>query len=502
MPTSTTITAAIPTGTIAAIPAKAHAHRALIAAALAHSPSTLIIAHYSEDIDATIASLQGLGATITKTATGVTIKPIPQQPILASPTIASNVTAISETPSTQLEKARSINAHESGTTLRLLLPVSSAISPITQVTAAGRLPERPLEPLKSQLEAHGVAFSNPKPPFTMTGQLTGGTFEMVGNVSSQFFSGLLLAAPNMAPAEKVASTASQANSDETIAPTSYKNSLANNAVTIHSTTPLQSRDYVELTRKVMADFGVTTTISDDGNTFTVPTQQQYEGREQYPIEGDWSNSAIWLVAAAMTGQPMTITNLQGDSTQADKRIIEIIKAAGTRVEWLSATLTHTKANLTSATTSSHTESIATIPSVLHCTGRAHTPITVDLEQCPDLLPVLAALACSIEGESWFMNGERLRLKESDRLAAVEELVATLGGQARVEGDNLYITGTGQLLGGAVHSHKDHRLVMAATLMALISEEPVIITDSDAINKSYPLFFKHWNQLGGQAQHTL
>ncbi|KAF1682539.1 3-phosphoshikimate 1-carboxyvinyltransferase [Veillonella sp. R32] len=430
MSTSITVKRAIPHGTIAAIPAKAHAHRALIAAALAQSPSSLIIAHYSEDIDATIASLQGLGATITKTATGVTVIPIPQIP-----------------PSKTTQK-RAINAHESGTTLRLLLPVASVISEATDVTAAGRLPERPLEPLKSQLEAHGISFSAPKPPFTMTGKLTGGTFEMVGNVSSQFFSGLLLAAPSIAP------------------------------VTIHSTTALQSRDYVELTRKVMADFGVITTTSHDGNTFTVPPNQHYEGRQQYAIEGDWSNSAIWLVATAMTGQPLTITNLQADSTQADKRILDIITAAGATVSWSSS-------------------NDAPKQTMLHCSGRAHTPITVDLEQCPDLLPVLAALACSIEGESWFMNGERLRLKESDRLAAVEELVATLGGQARVEGDNLYITGTGQLLGGTVHSHNDHRLVMAATLMALISETPVTITDSDAINKSYPLFFKHWKQLGGQ-----
>ena len=140
-----------------------------------------------------------------------------------------------------------------------------------------------------------------------------------------------------------------------------------------------------------------------------------------------------------------------------------------------------------------------VPLRLHCEGRAIDPITVDLEQCPDLLPVLAALACSIEGESWFINGERLRLKESDRLLAVRDLVRTLGGTAHIEGDNLYINGTGSLTGGTVTSHNDHRLVMAATLMALYSDDPITITDSQAINKSYPLFFSHWNQLGGHAK---
>lgn len=433
-----TVSAAIPTGTIAAIPAKAHAHRALIAAALADSPSTLLIAHYSEDIDATIASLRGLGAIIEKTESGVRVIPIPEN-----------------------QSHGTIDAHESGTTLRLLLSVGSAICDTTDVTAAGRLPNRPLEPLKSQLEAHGITFSATKPPFTISGHLTGGLFEMVGNVSSQFFSGLLLASPKL--------------DEDTL---------------INSTTPLQSRDYVTLTRHVMADFGVMAYTTDDGNSFTVPKGQHYHGLENYPIEGDWSNSAIWLVAAAITGQPLTITNLQPDSTQADKRILDIIDCAGTTVEWQTEDGTVIE--------DEQLDNIKT-PLRLHCEGRAIDPITVDLEQCPDLLPVLAALACSIEGESWFINGERLRLKESDRLLAVRDLVRTLGGTAHIEGDNLYINGTGHLTGGTVTSHNDHRLVMAASLMALFSDDPITITDSQAINKSYPLFFKHWNELGGHAE---
>lgn len=433
-----TVSAAIPTGTIAAIPAKAHAHRALIAAALADSPSTLLIAHYSEDIDATIASLRGLGAIIEKTESGVRVIPIPEN-----------------------QSHGTIDAHESGTTLRLLLSVGSAICDTTDVTAAGRLPNRPLEPLKSQLEAHGITFSATKPPFTISGHLTGGLFEMVGNVSSQFFSGLLLASPKL--------------DEDTL---------------INSTTPLQSRDYVTLTRHVMADFGVMAYTTDDGNSFTVPKGQHYHGLENYPIEGDWSNSAIWLVAAAITGQPLTITNLQPDSTQADKRILDIIDCAGTTVEWQTEDGTVIE--------DEQLDNIKT-PLRLHCEGRAIDPITVDLEQCPDLLPVLAALACSIEGESWFINGERLRLKESDRLLAVRDLVRTLGGTAHIEGDNLYINGTGRLTGGTVTSHNDHRLVMAASLMALFSDDPITITDSQAINKSYPLFFKHWNELGGHTE---
>lgn len=485
------ITNSVPTGTIAAIPAKAHAHRALIAAALSTTPSTLRIALYSKDIDATINSLRGLGAHIEKTYTGVTVYPIGYASTKASSKL--NVDAASEsantTNTTDTAKVQAmIDAHESGTTLRLLLPVGAAIASNVQVTAAGRLPNRPLEPLKSQMESHGITFSAPKPPFTMTGQLIGGQFEMAGHISSQFFSGLLLAAPcmknNNDKAEiatsktiKSETTKSEATTSETVKDSEAISNTDNSttSVNIISTTPLQSRDYVSLTIKVMKDFGVT--VNTDGDNFTVPLPAHYVGQQEYAIEGDWSNSAIWLVAAALTGKPITVTGLATNSIQADRRIIDVVRQSGATVTW-----------------SNEAEAM----SDLICSGKATTPIRVDLEQMPDLLPVLAALACSIKGKSEFINGARLRLKESDRLEAVTNLVNDLGGHAYCVGDNLYIEGKGSLKGGTGDCCNDHRLVMAGTLMALISESEIQLKDSQAITKSYPLFFEHWNQLGGNA----
>lgn len=499
------ITNSIPTGTIAAIPAKAHAHRALIAAALSTTPSTLRIAHYSKDIDATINSLRGLGAHIEKTATGVTVHPIAQRlssptststpaptatPVPATASASTSVPASSSTTTSAFgissQTAPYIDAHESGTTLRLLLPVGVAIASDVHVTAAGRLPDRPLEPLKSQMEAHGVSFSAPKPPFTMTGHLQGGHFELAGHISSQFFSGLLLAAPYM-DSEDINDLKS-ADSANTVT-ASHQGA----AVTIDSTTPLQSRDYVNLTIKVMNDFGVT--VNTNGDSFSVPLPAQYVGQTDYAIEGDWSNSAIWLVSAALTGKPLTVTGLATDSVQADRRIIDVVRQSGATVEWVDTVpgknTSHDPHNNLNST-SQHT--IAD----LVCTGKATRPLHVDLEQMPDLLPVLAALACGIEGKSEFINGERLRLKESDRLEAVTNLVNDLGGHAYCVGDNLYIEGTGSLEGGTGDCCNDHRLVMAGTLMALISRKDVQLKDSEAITKSYPLFFEHWNQLGGNA----
>lgn len=409
-------------GTIDSIPAKAHAHRALICAALAPTPSTILLSRTSRDIDATMDSLRALGADITYKQQIVTVNPGPPP-------------AVSK-----------ILPHESGTTLRLLLPVSASLCDTVDVDAKGRLPERPLEPLLSEMKRHGVQFSKNAPPFTMKGLLKGGDFNMVGDVSSQFFSGLLLAAPQ----------------------------LGHTAIT--STTSLQSRDYVTLTLTTMADFGITVEHQEataaQNETFTINDMSTFVGRNHYQIEGDWSNAAIWMVAAAMTGESITITGMNPDSVQADRRIMDIISASGATITWNGSNLT--------------------------VSGRATTPLTIDLDQCPDLLPVLSALACSISGESAFINGARLRLKESDRLNAVAKLVSDLGGTVRQEGDNIYITGTGSLTGGLADCVNDHRLVMAGALMALISTNPVRLKDSEAITKSYPDFFTDWNLLAGSA----
>ncbi len=407
-------------GTIPSIPAKAHAHRALIAAALATSPSTILISHSSKDIDATMDSLRALGAIITYENGVAHITP-------------GSVPSIGQ-----------VLPHESGTTLRLLLPVSASICDSVKVDAKGRLPERPLEPLLSEMKDHGVSFSQEAPPFTMTGRLQGGTFSMTGTVSSQFFSGLLLASPQLGH------------------------------TTVNCTSSLQSKDYVTLTIETMKDFGVHVTegSTEEGHPrFTIPENQHFHGNEQYPIEGDWSNGAIWLVAAAMTGQSISVTGLRPDSVQADKRILYILEKSGVTYTWNGTTVT--------------------------VTGKANQPIHVNLEQMPDLLPILSSLACSIEGESSFINGARLRLKESDRLEAVAQLVRDSGGAVRIEGDNLYITGTGTLTGGTVDCVNDHRLVMAGALNALIATSPMILKDSEAISKSYPHFFTDWKRLGGE-----
>ena len=415
-----TVNSASPKGIVDAIPAKAHAHRALIAAALADGTSTLLLAKRSADIDATINSLRGIGTDVRHERHTVSVTP-------------SACTA------------GRIDANESGTTLRLMLPVAASVCHRVSVTAKGRLPDRPLEPLLGEMMRHGVAFNVKKPPFTMSGRLQPGMFRMRGDVSSQFFSGLLLAAPNMGH------------------------------TVIECIGNLESFDYVRLTMQVMADFGVKVReyVSEDCSPkFIIEDGQSYKARDDYRIEGDWSNSAVWLVAAALTGNALSVRGLSIDSVQADRRILHILRDAG--VECTSDAMT------------------------ISVSGKALHPFTADLTQMPDLLPVTSILACGIEGTSAFLNGARLRLKESDRLQTVSDMITALGGTVRIDGEDLYVTGTGKLRGGTVDCANDHRLVMAGTLAALISETPVQLTDAHAVSKSYPTFFDDWNTAGGQA----
>lgn len=407
------------TGIITAIPAKAHGHRALMAAALSDSPSTLQLTSISEDLDATMTSLRHLGCSIDYQNGVVTVTP----------------------GSAPAEGG--ILPGESGTTLRLLLPIAASLCQTVHVDAKGRLPDRPLEPLLSEMKAHGITVSQEKPPFIMRGSLQPGTFTMVGNVSSQFFSGLLLAGPLLG------------------------------GITVQSTGPIESMDYITLTMRTMEDFGIVVEHTIDGGNnshiFVVPSGT-YQYRKDYAIEGDWSNGATWLIAGALQGTPITVHNLQPSSVQPDKAVLSILEQAGA--------------------------TIAVDGTNISISGEITQPITVDLGPTPDLLPVLSIVAAKACGTSRFVNGSRLRLKESDRLVAVAQMIADLGGVARIIGDDLIVEGTGRLMGGVVDSHHDHRLVMAGALAGLISDSPVIINDSHAINKSYPAFFEHWTALGG------
>ena len=410
-------------GKIAAIPSKSDAHRKLICAALSDNGGILPLqAPFCDDIAATIRCLQALGADIVPCEKGLKITPIVRQ------------------------SHAEMDCGESGSTLRFLLPVAMAVCNDIHVTGSGRLPERPIDILVQEMSAHGVQFSNQKIPLSAKGSLTGGLYQIAGNVSSQFLSGLLMALPLC-----------EADSE------------------IHLTTALQSAAYVDMTLDTLRIFGIQIDVKQENGllSYNIKGKQKLQFPQDLYIDGDWSNAAFWLTAGAI--QPdvsITVSGLYADSIQGDKAIQTILANSG--------------ANITESDKSQ----------IVSC--GTLDEIDVSMEEIPDLLPILAVRAAVGNGISHFRNAERLRLKESDRLSATAELLRAIGGKADELPDGLTVYG-GQLSGGIVDAKNDHRLVMAAAIAALRCKAPVRIIGAEAVNKSYPAFFDDYRALGGIAE---
>lgn len=396
-------------GTVRAIPSKSDAHRALICAALAddktlyfHLAKRLTGAGAAEDLLATVQCLDALLSD--------------RQPVY-------------------------LDCRESGSTLRFLLPVAAAVAERTQLTGTGRLPFRPLGELRTQMERHGVRFSAEQLPFEIAGRLTGGTYTLPGNISSQYVTGLLLALP--------------------LLPDDSQLTL---------TTPLESAAYVEMTLKTLQAFGIRIQSTKDG--FLIPGRQHYHAPDALEPEGDWSNAAFFLTAG-MLGSGVELFGLSPNSVQADRAILSCLMGFGAEVN-----------------ASDRGICVASNPSV------KKKPCRIDVSPFPDLFPILAIAACAVEGETSLVKAARLRLKESDRIASTAAMINALGGHVTEAPDALTIHGTGRLNGGTVSGMGDHRIVMAAAIASMLCSSPVQILGAEAVQKSYPLFFEDFQQLGG------
>ena len=406
-------------GEIAAIPSKSVAHRMLICAALADGPTTLRIPKTSDDIDATADCLRALGAAITVNNEDYIVEPI-----------------------AQIENIPLLDCGESGSTLRFLLPVAAAAADRCRFDGHGRLPERPLSDLTDAMKEHGVSFDGEKLPFTIGGRLRGGIFRLPGNVSSQYITGLLLALP-----------------------------LCEEDSVIELTTALESASYIDITLSVLKTFGIT--VHCERNRYIIPGKQVFRSPGTLPVEGDWSNAAFFLTAAALNND-IAMTGLNPNSAQGDRKIIALLEQLGAVTQKDNGRLTLRSDELKGC--------------------------TIDIQDTPDLLPVLSVAAAFAQGKTTFINAARLRLKESDRLASSAAMIENLGGRAEVGEDELTVYGTG-LIGGTVESCNDHRIAMSAAVAATRCSKPVTILHAEAVKKSYPGFYNDYNKTGGKA-HVL
>lgn len=343
-----------------------------------------------------------------------------------------------------------IDCRESGSTLRFLIPIAAALGGRWTFTGRGRLPQRPLGIYQELLPEYGVTFySQGGLPLTIEGKLTPGEYKLPGNVSSQFITGLLFSLPLLKGESKIVLT-----------------------------TPLESKGYVDMTISALSDFGIN--IVDTERGWIIPGGQSYKPGD-FHVEGDWSQAAFFLAMAALDprGNKVRLEGLSKASLQGDMACIELFRGFGLDICWEGDVLAAWNTNASEAF------------------GGLRGQI-IDAAQIPDMVPALSVCAALCSGETVIKNASRLRLKESDRLAAMEEAINALGGNVSSTEDGLIIKGVKSLGGGLAQGKNDHRIVMALSAAALRCDKPVTVTDARSINKSYPAFYQDYIKLGGKA----
>lgn len=394
-------------GEIAAIPSKSEAHRALICAALANGPCAVRMGEGSEDIDATVRCLTALGADIRREGGALRISPIESAPASCE-----------------------ADCGESGSTLRFLLPVAAALGVDARFKLRGRLPERPIAPLDRELTRGGCELTRPERDILrIQGKLRPGNYELPGDVSSQYISGMLFAL-----------------------------SLCGGESVLRVSGALESASYVGMTLKALERFGAAPRQTERG--FRIDGRARLNAPGELRVGGDWSNAAFWLCADALPGCSVRVTGLDADSAQGDRRIaqfLDALRAAGDR-EWI-----------------------------------------MDAADTPDLVPALAACACARGQRARITNAGRLRIKESDRLRTVAQALNALGGDVRESGDGLVVGAARALRGGRVDACGDHRIAMMAAVASAACEGEVTLRGAEAVNKSYPGFWRDFRVLGGCVQ---
>ena len=416
-----TITPAPLSGAVTPPPSKSQAHRLLIAAALADGESVISNVALSQDIEATLRCLEELGAGFERV--GRDDPGAPGRNLIR----VTGMGAGAMSPLRRMAHPH-LDCGESGSTLRFLIPIALAVRGGGVFTGRGRLMERPLKPYFDLFDEKGIFYEQKDGVLTVSGLLTPGEYRLPGDVSSQFFTGLLFALP-----------------------------LLGGPSALIPTTPLESEGYIQLTLQAMAQFGV-----EFPATLSLPPQYHPQGNQAYKaanaaVEADWSQAGFWY-AAGFLGNPVTVAGMDPYSLQGDRAIAD---------------------------------------QALALSGPGDTAL--DVSNCPDLVPPLAAMAALRAGRATRLtNAARLRAKESDRLASVTAVLAALGADVTEGPDFLDIRGKETLSGGVtVDSFNDHRIAMMAAIAATRCNCPVTINGAECVAKSYPDFWEEYERLGGK-----
>lgn len=406
-------------GRVNAPSSKSFSHRMLIAAALAGGVSEISNISRSEDIDATVDALTALGAKIFREGTVYTVIGI-------------------KTPSASAV----IDCRESGSTMRFIIPIAAALGCSCEFHGSGKLPERPITPYIREMGKHGAVITKTEGvmPFTMNGKLRGGEYVLEGDISSQFITGLLFALP-----------------------------LCSENSVIRLASKLESKPYADMTVDALSRFGISIEESEDKDglpLYRIRGGQKYRSAD-VTVEGDYSQAAFYFAANAL-GSEVKVDNLNENSVQGDKKILEIIRDMG-----------YNKLNA-------------------QTTGKLPA-FSADVSDIPDLVPILTVLGCFTDGVSRIAGAKRLKIKESNRLEAIAAALGNIGGKVKVLDDSLEIEPVERFRGGTIDGCNDHRIVMASAIASTMADGEITITDAEAVSKSYPDFWRDFVSLGGNAE---
>ncbi len=401
-------------GSVQAPPSKSMMIRAIVAASLAKGTSILRNPSFCDDARAALNVAASLGAK-TEIQTNKIIIEGPLDP-----------------------KEKILDCGESGLAIRLFVAVASLFDKEISLTGSATLRSRPLSMIEEPLRNLGVEVSTQKGflPVKVKGPYSAGFTFVDGSQSSQFLTGLLMSLP-------------LAEEDSEI-------------VVDH----LKSTPYVDMTLKLMRDFGVGAKHFDH-RIFEVKGQQDYQPRDYY-VEGDWSGVAFLLVAGAIGGE-VKVTGIDMESAQADIQVFEALEMAGAKLERGEDSVKVTSSELSA--------------------------FEMDITDCPDLAPPLVCLAANCKGITRLKGAKRLLIKESNRAKTLQEEFAKLGIKVELKEDELLITG-GKVKSGNIYSHGDHRIAMAGAVAAIKADGPVFIEHSECVSKSWPGFFKDLKKIGG------
>jgi 3-phosphoshikimate 1-carboxyvinyltransferase len=343
-----------------------------------------------------------------------------------------------------------IDVGESGATLRFMIPIAALARGKSTFLLSSSLERRPIEPLLSSLKMLNIKTDIEQTNGLQTiivegkGGISGGKTCISGNISSQFISGLMFACP-----------------------------MANADTEIQVTTPVESKDYVKMTQEILSQHQIEVQIKDDYRHIYIPGKQIFK-QVNCKVPGDFSSAAFLLAASAITNSSVKINNLKYNNTaQGDRAILDVLKQMGVNEKIYENSI-----------------EIQGVDGLLKV-------VDIDAQNIPDLVPICAVLACYAEGQSKIFNAQRLKFKESDRLATICEELTKMGASIIMDESSLTIKGPCKLYGAIINPHNDHRIAMACTVAALKAKGETIIKNAECIRKSYPSFYNDLTSIGAE-----